>query len=437
MSDLSFPGVTICNSIAIKKSMLLTIANDDQLLNVNSSKKLQVTLDNYYRKYLLKYPMEDLINDTLHLNDVVNRHRIICLVDQINKSKYCNNLQSNSIASSEKLQSCWTLFHFSHPSDLISNKFLIPSNDFAKFKVVINNLTIISAEETAPLAKNEIMRLVYRFNRNESTSLHLPVTGSIRFHDNSRIPAYFDNTIELNIGQYLQIGITKLKYKMLRAPFDLSCRNYHSSESASRTNPLFGPIFSNFDCTYACVVKRTIQKCRCWPPEIPFIIDYQGNGTKNIYLCDWMSMAEGQLNQSIINDSISENFIHQQRQLQKLALKNYISCSSVHFEKCNQKCPYSCEFSFIESNAELSTFEKIQKVNGEVKVLNRRNTGLISVKYETENEIVYNYKPKYEFLSTMSNVLGIISLWTAFKMVAFPSFCRSVIKLITRRVKKV
>lgn len=434
MSDLSFPGMTLCSSIAIKKSMLLALSNDTTLLNAEKSKLLQLKMDEYYHKYLEKYPMEDLINETLNFDDVVNREKTICLVDQINKSNFCKNLQSTSIATSLNLESCWTLFHASQTNSLLQNRDLIPNLNLSHYRVVINSQTVNGPRSKAPFLEGEIIRFLISLNKNESTSFHLPATGSIRFHDNLRLPDYIDGLIEIRSGEYLQIAVTNTKFTLLPAPFATKCINYKKSDG-KESNPFFDNTYSHFDCIRGCILRKTISKCNCWPPEIPFIADARGNMTKNLRICNWMKRAERKSNNTL--DPSNSEYLFVQRKLQRLALQIYTSCMANFFTPCEKKCRYTCNFSFVYSTYVRLAWPSEDTLNSSQESRRKKNCcSLLSIKFENDfSERQVLYYGKYDLPSTVSNIIGIFSLWVALTLAEMISVFKKTADFFLQKVK--
>ena len=411
-SNLAFPGITICSSIAIRKSMLLALEQGEDLMNASASSELQIQLDRYYHQYLEEHPMEKLIVDTLNFDDVASPEKITCLADTLHRSNYCKQLQAHTINSSENLRSCFTLFHGSEANPLQDDPKFVPSASVSHSRIIINNETLTATRENAPLNRGEIMRFIVSMNHNESTSLHLPVTGDLRVHENLRIPAYIDTTTEFQSGEYLQSVISFGRFTLLEAPYRTNCRTYYSGLDRD-ANPLFGHIISHLDCIHSCVTKTTIKRCKCWPPEIPFIRDRQGNATRNLFLCDWMKMAKKKLNETI-DTSNTGDLIHKEKKLQRMALKIFSGCTGSWVTYCEKKCGIACRFAFVETENEIDRWPSKQRtsISAEDRELNKC-CALISIQY---NQIQRNfvYTPKYDFVSTMSNVFGIVSLWLGF-----------------------
>ena len=258
------------------------------------------------------------------------------------------------------------------------------------------------------------MRFIVSMNDNESTSLHLPTTGDIRIHESLRIPTYVDNLIEFQSGQALQIAFTLQIYRILEPPYRTRCRNFYEGPERD-SSPLFGHLLGHFDCGNSCIAKFTIKRCHCWPPEIPYLADRKGNWTKNLFLCDWMEMAKKKLNETI--DPHSPNFLEQNKKLEQQAFNIFDNCTGSWFDFCEKKCRLSCYSVFIDLTYEVDPWPSKQRTEASAEDLNlEKCCALISLRYNRYQK-KFIYTPRYELVSTVSNIFGIVNLWLGFILV--------------------
>lgn len=230
----------------------------------------------------------------------------------------------------------------------------------------------------------------------------------------------------------MEISFQKTTYKLLEAPYPQNCHNYHRGP-VKRANPYFGEIYSHYDCVKSCVIKKVIKKCKCWPPEIPFISDKFDNTTKNLLLCNWMKMAKGRLNETIDKDS--EDFVQQQHRLQRSASQIFAECMNSYVVYCEDKCPASCIYSSYAISYERTLWPSEEKFNKSETSRNlRRCCSIVSTAYQGDFKRLILFSPKYDFFSTFSSLIGIFSLWIGLTAVSILPFSKSLIQQIFNKL---
>lgn len=176
---------------------------------------------------------------------------------------------------------------------------------------------------------SEVIRFKINFNIKESTNMNEPSSGEIDIHDPTIIPSIRSKSINIQPGKYYEIYIQEQVSQLLEAPYRSKCINYKDQNLWQYRNdkwphPTTQAPLSHEDCMVGCLGKSTYLKCRCWPPEVPFVrvsndVEYAARGAQ---LCDW---RDGQ------NKSTD------------VALARFTKCFANFESECNNKCHLDCE----------------------------------------------------------------------------------------------
>ena len=166
------------------------------------------------------------------------------------------------------------------------------------------------------------------FHGEDYTSLTDSVFGTVTLHDSTAIPDTRIRRYLIFPGYFYQFSITEQLNKLLPPPFDTQCFAYvlNNKPKYSETNythPYLDAPLSQQDCLNGCLAKRSIQTCKCWPPEVPFLLGFDDHPLiDNTKWCDWKQ------------DAIENGTTWKQL---------FLRCFVEHEPFCNAACPRDCE----------------------------------------------------------------------------------------------
>ena len=157
----------------------------------------------------------------------------------------------------------------------------------------------------------------------------------------------------------------------------------------------------------------------------------EGNVTQGLYFCNWMPVAKKKINETI--DPSSIDYIQQQRKFVNSAVDIFSNCTGNWFTYCEKKCPFSCLSSFLYSTYESNPWTSDQVLPSSLEYSKLKDCcSLISLTIAPSQENFF-YTPKYDFISTISNVFGIVSLWLGIVLLDLIKFTRKFLEIIFKR----
>jgi len=192
-----------------------------------------------------------------------------------------------------------------------------------------NNAVNIELSEE-PFHPNEVIRLKVHFHKEEYTTLNEPVLGHMIIHDDKEMPVVREKGFLIEPGKYYEFFVRKQSDYLLPLPYSTDCVDHKNSQSDGNQNIneyLHNPL-SRGNCIIGCMAQHTMDKCNCWPPELPFIKGTTEDAQENrMKWCDW-------------DQTVYEGLVRPQN------LTWFQFCYSTNEEKCNGKCKYDCRLAF-------------------------------------------------------------------------------------------
>ena len=234
---------------------------------------------------------------------------------------------ANVITTAQDLGNCFTLFHRSRSRILDMNAIDsgLSQSPVRRGSGKDDAVNIEISEE--PFHPNEIIRLKLDFHENEYTTLNEPILGHIIVHDNDEAPVIREKNFLLSPGFYYEFFLIKETDHLLPQPYSTDCVDHKMSsyDGSEDVNEYLHHPLSRENCIIGCMAQNTIDKCNCWPPELPFmrgsITDAQENKMK---WCNW-----------------DANF----DKLTKPANMTWFEfCFTMNEDQCNDKCKYDCRY---------------------------------------------------------------------------------------------
>lgn len=156
------------------------------------------------------------------------------------------------------------------------------------------------------------------------------VFGYIIIHDDHESPPVRERSLLVYPGYYYEFFISKQTDLLLPAPYITDCINfeYQNEEDTNNTSEneyLHFPL-SRENCIIGCMGSGTMERCDCWPPELPFMKGSDLNAPENkMKWCDW-------------------NVGPQIKGVQKPENSTWFRyCFSEHEKECNKKCKLDCK----------------------------------------------------------------------------------------------
>lgn len=405
--DFVIPAMTVCTPISVKKSSLSQVNEVDNGFNDEPSRQLQQTMERYYRKFLRTLPLEDIIRYAPNFQEfVVN---VKCLPDKIFGSRYCDDLRKYALVSLHEVEACWTLFH-----RLIANPLIDGANRrldelLINTRILINSETVLAGPHDMDFETGELVRFTIDLMKNESTSLHLPVTGTVRFHDSDRIASReTDVSLLIVANSHYRVTVLERKYHMLPPPYQTKCHHYYEGNEKNVNVYDERYIRSHFDCINNCLALKTSNLCSCWPPEVPFVTFKASNVT----MCDWVQMALANQSMDMSPANATSYLLRESFFIEKLADAVFNNCTGVHVRPCERSCPSQCVHSFYDIKSETNQWPS----SGALEYVNSssvNDSALISL--IRDDYVMYlEYTPIYDFISTVCSAGGIFALWIGF-----------------------
>ncbi|UXI15550.1 hypothetical protein NH340_JMT01493 [Sarcoptes scabiei] len=465
MERLTLPGITVCNNNRVMRSKLN--AYDEKfaykwnvLMNRSFDAKhnhqfklyQQQLIDNLIRRMMTNLTVSQFMSFGNTADDFLDNGFFRCASDKNHPGKKCIYL-SNLFTTAQENGNCFTLFHKSNSTEL--EEIAIESG-LSESAVVrgLNNESIDIEMSLKPFAPNEIIRFRLNFQEDDYTTLNEPISGRFIIHDNNQIAVIREKSYRIRPGRYYIFYISRFTDKLLPAPYVTDCRDYDSSRSnppksieSSKTieqdvsdsseskdsnrlrrdlsdstemenqtssssssvsmNILFRAPASKSNCVIGCLARKTIEKCNCWPPELPFFYNPNLNASENnLKWCDWREKPP------IKDWKVKEN-----------NLTWFQFCFNLHEDACNQQCKADCRidrYRIISEEIDWPSNERIEHSidNGELRKL-KSCCAVISIRYWSAEQKINEYKPRFEVAEFTSNIGGLLSMWLGFSLFGF------------------
>ena len=428
-ATIVMPALTFCSPICVKKSILSALSEADDELFGPPSRQLQDKLDKYYREFLHSFPLEQILLHAPNFDEFILESK--CLVDRVFNTTHCSDMCTYALYNIHELETCWTLFHRLTANPLMDDEKLQLDEERAEVMTLINNKAVSAGPRDIDFETGELIRFTIGLMSNESTSLHLPISATLRVHDSDRV-ASRDSDVSLLISSNSHYRITAMerKYMVLPAPYRTKCVHYYEGNKKNVSIYDREYMRSHFDCINGCLAQETQRRCSCWPPEVAFV----ESDRSNVTMCDWTYMAmKKQSYEVLINDTsrmAQVNF-----DIEKAADDAFNKCTGNYFNRCKQSCPLECVHSFYNVKYEANKWPSDESLD-HVNSLYVNDSALVSV--IRDDYIIYlEYVPIYEFLATVSNAGGIYSMWISFTFAALAQRVRVAIMFSYDSLKSV
>ncbi|KAI1299785.1 hypothetical protein HDE_03700 [Halotydeus destructor] len=381
---------------------------EDEMAQTSSSNEQQETLDLYSSKFLSENSVETLLDKSILYSEFFNTSYTRCACDEQTGGNLCETYDNQIATFQVAGKKCFTLFHGTDKEEV--NKFTA-NMDYSTAPVILSNEAHIGDAEPSQvrLHRKELIRFHINFGSNDTVALNTQSQATMLIHDNFVVPAMqTKHVIQLKPGYYYQIYIQAQETILLEPPFDSRCRNY--LEGRKGTNKKLHPILdtpsSRADCMTGCLGKHTMNACKCWPPELPYVSTFNTTHENNLTLCDWKTNRFGK-SSSLQQPEHRADFEH---------------CFAQFTEGCSVKCDNDCiqlRYSSQVTKALWPSDEVIKTagVNDSRWRDLRECCATISVRYAVDEKTVYQSIKKFEIIEFISYVCGLISLWLGFSVI--------------------
>lgn len=177
-----------------------------------------------------------------------------------------------------------------------------------------------------PFNPNEIFRMMVNFHGNEYTTLNEKVMGSLMIHDVNELPPISEKSFFIYPGYYYEFYISKQTGKYLPAPYVTDCASYDNNKAkppAAGGTGFVPIVLTRETCIINCLAERTVEQCKCWPPELPYVVN--ANTSDGLKWCSWLDGIN-------IDPTVNKTD----------NLSWFRFCFSRNEPECNQKCKKQC-----------------------------------------------------------------------------------------------
>ncbi len=253
---------------------------------------------------------------TIAINELIN-FSFICYF-QLRK-------YTNLITTSQDLGNCFTLFHRSK-SEVLKNIAIESGLAQSPVKRGKDNESVNIELSIEPFHPNEVLRMKVHFNAHEYTTLNEPVLGHVIIHDSDEIPVVREKSFLIQPGHYYEFYVSKQIDLLLPRPYVTDCVNHNASNSdgSDDINEYLHHPLSRGNCVVGCMAQKTMDKCNCWPPELPFIKGTVEDSQENkMKWCNWDSNPTTDL-------------------IKPENMSWFQFCFSANENGCNKKCKSDC-----------------------------------------------------------------------------------------------
>ncbi|OTF71734.1 hypothetical protein BLA29_007679 [Euroglyphus maynei] len=198
--------------------------------------------------------------------------------------------------------------------------------------------------------------------------------GHLAIHDENELPPIRNR----NFIVYPESG------KYLPLPYVTDCFNYERekldsmdvSESKIR-------VMSRDTCIMECLAKQTINLCKCWPPELPFIVMNHNDSSNHLKWCSWRDGT----NIFVGNSTKKRNWFR--------------FCFANHEKQCKNLCKVECKSDSYEVMRQSVSWPSKERIDHSEKydMTLRECCTLISIRFWSSEQSIQDYQPKYEINS--------------------------------------
>ncbi|XP_054152493.1 uncharacterized protein LOC128951269 [Oppia nitens] len=395
MDKLYLPGITLCNSNRLMLSKLKDFDPDFEpqwtiLANVSETDenideiklKQQHLIDEYMRKMMDKLPVSQFMSYGHTADDFLVPTFFRCASDKYHPDETCIKF-ANVITTAQDLGNCFTLFHRSR-SEVLSDIAIDSGLSQSPVRRGTGDEAVNIELSEEPFHPNEILRLKLDFHSSDYTTLNEPVNGRIIIHDDNEAPTIREKSFTLTPGNYYEFYIS-----------------------------------SKENCIIGCMAQNTMDKCQCWPPELPFMRGTVADSQENsMNWCDWETDFPD---------------------LSKPADITWFQyCFTVHEQQCKSKCNSDCSidrYRIIKEVRQWPATERIEhSIKGDYLYEMRQCCAIVSIRYWSAEETINKYQPKFEIAEFTSNIGGLLSMWVGFSLLGFYDVLEAVTVYLYKRL---
>lgn len=368
LTELHMPGITVCSTIGVTLSQLQQFCNLTEI-KMNDEARAKCYID-----YLKKHSVYELAASGLDFDQIVRLDDRKCLLDyEESNDTHMDFKDDYSLSLFYYPFKCWTLFHVS--------KFGDASVDFglgqAPFISESYDSDVQAGSTEQAIEPGEIIRFQVNFTSGEKPFNKVTSQAYMYIHPKAAIGRNVFERVNLKKSRDITTDVKIMVYKNLPAPYETDCHNYTEGALARRRgldpeeyeHPYEYPI-SEEDCFSGCISRAAINSCKCWPPEVPYLM--VENKTDSMSLCMWSSEHD------------------------------FASCYGDHISVCRDRCPTECAYT-----------EYLTSIHSD-KMWSNKNIdccGLSSVKILGQIHFTVSYEPKYVFIEILSTVGSIVGAW--------------------------
>lgn len=442
MPFYDMPAVTICSSYGIKRPILDSMSLHHELGNQSgiseeikdtkrpAQQKEQSVLDFLYRSYMKKNQMEQVLKDSLNFSQFLPEKWMRCSADELKVEKQCLNMSKLVISSFQSRYSCFTFFHSSKMEKKQYSGLSVPpgirQSPFVMGSVEVNSDPIFKATQPG-----EMFRFVIDVNKNSSINIINSPFARLQVHSRTNIIAPRDDPFNVHTSKFMIIYVYANSFYLLPAPYESNCFIYPEFKKEAK-HPFFQVPRSKEDCIKACIIESVITRCKCWPPEIPYIsVDSLPDKLKKKFevpLCDWIVMSEERnpsAFQEVLDKYNQSSYMSIEYELQHISKKSFDACYQGS-QECKKKCHIGCFFVTYGRKAQVVDWPSKEVIKYSVIGEYLKNLThcciLVSIRYGSPMMKAYRMQPKYELVETLTTIGGLVSLWLGFTFIGIWTF---------------
>ncbi|CAG2116932.1 unnamed protein product, partial [Medioppia subpectinata] len=183
---------------------------------------------------------------------------------------------------------------------------------------------------------------------------------------------------------------------------------------------------SKGNCIIGCMAQATMDRCQCWPPELPFMRGSLEDAQENLLKwCDWD--GDGL--------DVAPN------QPDKPANATWFQyCFTVHETLCKAKCNSDCKidrYRIIKEVRQWPSTERIEhSKKGDYLYDMRQCCAIVSIRYWSAEQVINQYQPKFETAEFSSYIGGLLSMWVGFSLLGLYDVIEGIVIYMYKRVKE-
>ena len=338
--------VSNCSFFRIRKTHLERMPGFSEGLDaVNGSEgrtnksAIQSKMDEYYRKYLEANTMGELVFNGLNYSEFVDTNYTKCALDEQFSKSLCKDFKH--LETFQGNQMCYTMFHV---TDMTDTTKLIPRSGVGTSAVVVGSKVINIEDSERPMHPNEVVRFLVNFRLHEATNLNEPPSGRVIIHDPKDIPAVRLGSTYIQAGNFYEIYMSEQVSELLPAPYTANCTNYvkenlelYNVTWEKMPHPFFQKPLSQSSCYMGCLATKTMERCKCWPPEIPYLATASNRGKSKMKLCNWLKSSTDRKSKNKNQTAQEADNINALNRFNECLVKNERYCSKMCGKDCTQR----------------------------------------------------------------------------------------------------